>query len=73
MTLRFQGQGHGGNDLGLVGAKQVYFNFDDPRLKVLIPGYARFLTSFFLYDLEMSGSRSRLKIPWTVGRQAPIP
>ena len=38
MTLGSQGQGHGGNDLGWVGARHLYLNFDDPRLLVLISG-----------------------------------
>ena len=46
MTLGSQGQGHGGNDLGWVGARHLYLNFYDPRLLVLISGYPRFLTFF---------------------------
>ena len=30
MTLGSQGQGHGGNELGWVGARHLYLNFDDP-------------------------------------------
>ena len=59
MTLGSQGKGHGGNDLGWVGARHLYLNFDDPRLLVLISGYHRFFDLIFLYDLEISGSRSR--------------
>ena len=29
ITLRCQGQCHGGNDLGLVGARHLYLNFGD--------------------------------------------
>ena len=35
MTLGSQGQGHGGNNLGWVGARHLYLNFDDPRLLVI--------------------------------------
>ena len=59
MTLGSQGQGDGGNDLGWVGARHLYLNIDDPRLLVLISGYPRFLT--FFYDLDVSGTRSRVK------------
>ena len=48
MILGSQGQGHGGNDLGWVGARHLYLNFDDPRLLVLISGYPRFLTHLYL-------------------------
>ena len=46
MTLRSQGQSHSGNDFVWVDARQLYLNFNDPRLLVLIYGYPRFLTSF---------------------------
>ena len=59
MTLGSQGQGHGGNDLGWVGARHLYLNFDDPRLLVLISGYPTIFDPIFLYDLGISGSRSR--------------
>ena len=55
MNLGSQGQGHGGNDLGWVGARHLYLNFDDPRLLVLISGYLRFLTSFFCMTLGAQG------------------
>ena len=51
MTFRFEGQGHGGNDLKWVGARHLYSNFNNPRLSVLIFGYPRFLTSFFCMTL----------------------
>ena len=54
MTLGSQGQGHGGNDLGWVGARHLYLN-DDPRLLVLISGYPRFLTLFFCMTLGSQG------------------
>ena len=52
MTLICQGQGHGGNDLGWVGARHLYLNFDDSRLLVLISRYPRFFTSFFYMTLK---------------------
>ena len=55
MSLRSQGQGHGGNDLGWVGARHLYLNFDDPRLLVLISGYPRFVTNFFYMTLGSQG------------------
>ena len=55
MTLGSQGQGHGGNDLGWVGARHLYPNFNDPRLLVLISGYPRFLTQFFCMTLGSQG------------------
>ena len=55
MTLGSQGQSHGENDLGWVGARHLYPNFDDPRLLVLISGYHRFLTSFFCMTLRSQG------------------
>ena len=55
MTLRSQGQGLGGNNLGRMGARHLYLNFDDPRLLVLISGYPRFLTSFFCMTLGSQG------------------
>ena len=58
ITLRSQGQGHGGNDIRWVGARHLYSNFNDPRLLVLISGYPRFYL-IFLYDLGITGSRSR--------------
>ena len=55
MTLRSRGQGHGINDLGWVGARHTYPNFDVPRHLVLIFGYPRFLTSFFCMTLRSHG------------------
>ena len=55
MTLGSQGQGHGGNELGWVGARHLYLNFDFPRILVLISGYPRFLTSFFCMTLRSQG------------------
>ena len=55
MTLASQGQGHGANELGWVGARHLYPNFNDPRLLVLISGYPRFLTQFFYMTLASQG------------------
>ena len=55
MTLRSQGQGHGGNDLGCVGARHPYLKFDEPRFLVLISGYPRLLISFFCMTLGSQG------------------
>ena len=38
-------------NLGWVGARHLYLNFDDPRLLVSISGYPRFLTQFFYMTL----------------------
>ena len=55
MTLRCQGQCHGGEDLGRVDARHLYLNFDDPRLLFLIYGYLRFWTLFFCITLKSQG------------------
>ena len=68
MTLGSQIQGHGGNDLGWVGARHLYFNFDDPRLLVFISGYLRFLTSFFCMTL---GSQVKVTVGMSLDGWAP--
>ena len=52
MTLRSQGQGHGGNDLRWVGARHLHFNFDDQRFLILISGYPRIFNTFFCMTLK---------------------
>ena len=76
MTLRSQGHGHGGNDLGWLGARHLYLSFDDPRLLVLISGYPRLLTSFICMTFGSQGKgHSRNDIPRIIfgGRQAHVP
>ena len=68
MTLGSQGQGHGGNDLGWVGARHLYLNFDDPRLLVLIFGYPRFLTSFSVRPWDL---RVKVTVGMTLDGWAP--
>ena len=67
MTLISQGQGDSGNDLGWVGARHLYFNFDDPRLLVLISGFPQFLTSSFCMTLESQGEGHGENDPGWVG------
>ena len=55
MILRSQFQGHGGNDLGWLGARHLYLSFHDPRFLVLISGYPRLLTSFICMTLGSQG------------------
>ena len=69
MTLGSQGQGHVWNDLGWVGARHLYLNFDDPRLLVLISGYPRFFTSFFCMTLRSQGQyHGGNNLGWVVAR-----
>ena len=64
MTLRSQGQGHGGNDLGWSGARHLYFNSDRSTTFSFNSWTPSIFYLFFLYDLEISGSRSRWEWPW---------
>ena len=68
MTLGSQGQGHGGNDLGWVGARHLYLNFDDPRLLVLISGYPRFLSSFFMTLMSQGQGHGGNDMEWVGAR-----
>ena len=71
MTFIYQGQSHGGNDLGWVGAWHLFLNFDDPRLLVLIYGYLRSLTSFFCRPMWPWDLRVNVNVGMTLDGWAP--